>query len=227
MNDYTFRQKRENEAHEKNYEAWFASLSPQQQEKLRKAGGVTKSARLSKAFVEKSRRQKKDREDRDEESCDPADRPSASISIDIAAAVDTLADWLAEEHGISLGAATAIANWHNATVEAEAMAYKAFLFQRLIAGFIEPGNLRIRAAGLAFAANLAALNGIGTLREFARKNGVTPAAVSKEKRRWQKDLKLPPSPHGKSEAACQNYSTAQKAKHWRNKKCKIKNPSHQ
>jgi len=227
MNDYTFRQKRENEAHEKAYDAWFASLSQEQQKKLRAAGGLSKSARLSKAFVEKTRRKKNDREEGSDETCDPADRPAASASFDIAAAVDTLADMLAEEHGISSEAAAAIAKWHTRNVEAEAISYKAFLFQRLIAGFIEPGNLRIRAAGLAFAANLAALNGIGTLREFARKNGVTPAAVSKEKRRWQKDLKLPPSPHGKSEEACQNYSHAQKSKHWRKTKCKIKKPSQQ
>jgi len=216
--DYNLRQKREDEAHEKAYAAWYAGLSAREKAALRKSEGVSISARMDKPYVQKPKRKRPEDDGREPRT----DRHAVIVRPDMAGAVDTLGDVLAERFGVALATAEAIAAWHVGEVESAALTHKAFLFQRLIAGFIEPGNLRIRAAGLAYAANLAVLNGLGSLRNFATQNGVSPSAVSKEKRRWQKDLELPPSPHGKSEEACQNYSRSQKTKHWRNQKCKAK-----
>lgn len=224
MSDYLQRQAREDAAHEIQYAKWVKSLSLADREKLRKANpALSDAASLDKPYVTKKRGRKDDSE---ESSQDPAESNAASFTPDIASAVDSLAEILAERFRISIEAAKQIAAWHKSTVESESIAYKAFLLQRMIAAFIEPGNLRLRAGGLAFAANLAALNGVGTLRDFAARINVSPAAVSKVKKWWQTELALPPSPHGKSREACANYSTAQKNKHWRYKKCKaIPSPS--
>ena len=220
MSDYTQTQNRRDAEHSEAYRKWYAMLSPEEKKTLAKGDAhLTGSARLNLPYVQNPKKARRDNDPDRQESEERASENRASYSPDISASVDTLADQLAERFGVSGDTAKRIVAWHNEAVEREAITYKAFLFQRVIAGFIEPGNLRVRAGALAFAAGLDALNGLGSLREFSKKVGVSPAIVSRVKLWWQKELNLSPSPHGKSEQARANYSTAQKEKHWRNKKC--------
>lgn len=88
----------------------------------------------------------------------------------------------------------------------------------LIALLLSEPNLRIAGAALAFAADLAALNGLGTQRKYSISIGVTPAAISKKVVKFRDLLNLPDNAHGKSKKARQSYSDAQKRKHWRKRK---------
>lgn len=149
---------------------------------------------------------------------DAAERPEASFVVDMAVALDVTEELLAEELGVGIEEARRFVAWHMERVGRESIAYKARLFQTLVAGFLEATNPRLAAAGLAFATNLAALNGLGAQDEFAKRIGVRRASVSKSTKWWQRELHLPTSSHMKSEGACTVYSKVTRLKHWRRKK---------
>lgn len=94
---------------------------------------------------------------------------------------------------------------------------------RIVGTIISHENVRIATAALAFALNMNELNGLGSLREYAKKIGVSPEAVSKMKRKWERDLKLPPNAFSKTPTAKAALSLAQQTKHW--KKAKWKRPA--
>lgn len=214
--DYAVRQARRDAEHERAYADWLATLNPSQRRMLAAADDVSPGARLDTAAVERSRR--------GPVMPEPSHRPEETLRMshtpDMAGRVDTLAETYAERYGISEDLAARIAADHVEAVEAEAMTYKAFLFQRLIGAFIAPGNVKLRAGALAFAANLAALNGLGTQTEYAARLRVRRQSLSKVVVWWRKELNLPPSPHCKSDEARRKFSEAQKQKHWRKKKCR-------
>ena len=79
-------------------------------------------------------------------------------------------------------------------------------------------NSKLKAAGLAFASDLALVNNLGTMQDYARTIGVSRAAVSKEAKFWQRELSLAAGSHMRDEEKCRAYSEAQKSKHWRNQK---------
>ena len=187
------------------YQEWVAGLSEEERTKL-EALGI-------------------ERPDDGENSCeavpsqgDAADRPEASFVLDMAATLDVTEERLAEELGVALKDARQFVVWHRERVVRESITYKARLFQTLVAGFLEAGNPRLVAGGLAFATNLAALNGLGTQDEFAKRLGLRRSAVSKLVKWWQRELHLPTSPHMKSEVACHAYEDVSRHKHWRKRK---------
>jgi hypothetical protein len=92
--------------------------------------------------------------------------------------------------------------------------------QAVVATFLEAPNAKIAAGGLAFAANLAALNGLKSQAAYGRKIGVTRAAISKSVRHWKEVLDLPTNSHMKSDDACENYRQSANEDHWRNRKWK-------
>ena len=94
--------------------------------------------------------------------------------------------------------------------------FTSLTLQRVIGGIISSDNALIAVTALAFALNLDALNGLGSIREAAKKFGVSPEAISKKKRQWEKDLEIPPNAFAKSAAAKQALSIAQQTKHWKN-----------
>lgn len=94
----------------------------------------------------------------------------------------------------------------------------ALVMQRVIGMLISAENAKVSVIALAFALNLDALNGLGSLREAALKMGLSPEAISKKKREWEKELDLPPNAFAKSPTAKLALSVAQRTKHWKKAK---------
>jgi hypothetical protein len=92
----------------------------------------------------------------------------------------------------------------------------AVTMQRVVGMLISSDNAKVSVIALAFAMNLDALNGLGSIREAARKIGLSPEALSKKKREWERELDIPPNAFAKSDAAKRALSIAQQTKHWKN-----------
>jgi hypothetical protein len=165
---------------------------------------------------------------------DIADTPLARTEIDFAAVIDTPIEELAEQFGITINQARRLLLWHRAEVGMAIQQAQAHYLQIIVGGLLSAKNPKLSAAGLAFAGDLAALNGLHCQRDYAKQLHVSPSAISKVVKAWQRALGLRPSTHQKSEAACKTYSASGKANHWRNrtvsasallKRLKPKNPS--
>jgi hypothetical protein len=91
------------------------------------------------------------------------------------------------------------------------------VIQRVIGLLLIEQNVRISVAGLCFALNLDALNGLGSIREYAAQIDVSPEAISKKKRQWEAELGISSTTFGKTTKAKAALSQAQRLKHWRNK----------
>ena len=148
---------------------------------------------------------------------DIADTPLARTDTDYAAAIDRPHESLADEFGISPAQASRLIAWHTNEVQAAVDREKANYLQLIVGGLLSSKNPKLNAAGLAFAANLAALNGLPCQREYARQNHVSPSAISKVVKAWSNTLGLRPSAHQKSVEACATYSEVGKKSHWRNR----------
>lgn len=184
-----------------DFDEFFAKLSPRQRARYEKAGII--GAILDGAGDT----------DRDE---DPSDKPAASYSVDVAKLLDTLSEKIAEKFSLPSAVAVPLAGFMARTIELESLRYKGILFDTVCGEFLLAKNTKLLAAGLSFAANLGALNGIKSQRKFAKSIHVTPAALSKVTKAWQIKLGLPPSPHQKSQASCLKYKACQTGeKHWR------------
>lgn len=207
--DYDIRRQRADHDYATAYAEWVATLTPAQRHDLMLKG--VEACELGRMAPVKT-------DDR-RGSGDAPELPEASYVPDIAGGVEGEAGELADLLAINVATAKRVLAWHRKRVENEAQAYRAFLFQRLIAGFLMPGNLRVRAGALAFAADLAALNGMSTIRAFAKSIGMSPFGVSKVVTYWRELLDLPANRHSKTREARAAYSRAQHEKHWRIKKC--------
>jgi len=149
---------------------------------------------------------------------DIADSPIARVDPDIALALDTETEILADMFGVSLALAARILAWHAADVTHAMLTREADLLAVVVGGLLASKNVRIASAGLAFASSMAAANGLGSQAEYARSIGVSRTILSKSAKAWQRQLKLHTSPFQKSEAACATYSQVAKDRHWRNQK---------
>jgi hypothetical protein len=99
------------------------------------------------------------------------------------------------------------------------------VIQRVIGLLLIEQNVRISVAGLCFALNLDALNGLGSIREYAAQIDVSPEAISKKKRQWEAELGISSTTFGKTTKAKAALSQAQRLKHWRNKTWTTKTPA--
>ena len=63
-------------------------------------------------------------------------------------------------------------------------------------------NVKLLVAGLAYAADLAVTNQLGTMQDWAVRNGLSRAAVLKVAKFWQRELGLPASSHMRGEEKC-------------------------
>jgi hypothetical protein len=199
---------RENTRYLLAYEEWEAALSPEERAKLGRAAAPELEdhrAHSSKRMVLGA-------------LGDVAERSSASYSVDYAAALDGGASILAERSGISITQAEAVFAFMQERVERESAERESRAIVSIAAAFLKGANSKLLAAGLAFASDLALTNGLGTMQDWARENGVSRAAVSKVAKFWQRQLGLPAGSHMRDEKKCRAYSEAQKTKHWRNKK---------
>lgn len=148
---------------------------------------------------------------------DIADTPLARTDTDYALAIDQPYEILADEFGLTTDQARNLIAWHQQEVKAAVDKEKANYLQLIVGGLLSSKNPKLNAAGLAFANNLGALNGLPCQREYARLNHVSPSAISKVVKGWQEALGIHPSAHQKSESACQTYSEVGKANHWRDR----------
>ena len=149
---------------------------------------------------------------------DAADSAAARTEIDFAALLDSEQDTLADELGISPEAAGRVLKWAERELRAAVVKHEAFLLQLVVGGLLSAKNPKLSCAGLAFAAQLGTLNGLGSQSAYAQANGISRSAISKVHRFWKRMLRLRTGPHGKSEKACQHYSEIGKASHWRHRK---------
>ena len=205
--EYSQRQVALDAEYRRVYEAWVAGLSVDQRKEFERRGLLAPDLG---AAGSTSRDQ------------DVAESAEASFTLDIAAELDTLPDFLVEQFGVSRAHAMAVAAWHKATVDSQAAAYKSWLFQKLISGFLVSRNAKLTAAGLAFATNMTSLasvmNGLHSMTAWAKAHHLSRAAVSKVTKRWAHELRLPHSPHMKSQEACARYAVVARQNHWRRQK---------
>ncbi len=146
---------------------------------------------------------------------DIAESPLASITFDLADLIDTPAEQFAERYGLSVPQAARILRWHASIVQESLSLHLSQMLGIIVGGLLSAKNPKLSSAGLAFAASLDALNGLGCQREYAIANGLSPSALSKVVKAWQRSLGLRPSVHQKSEDACTTYSEIGKSRHWR------------
>lgn len=190
-----------------SYETWVSKLSTKQKRELGRMGLLkpdpgyreTKSYQLP-------------------EDVDMENMKTLSYKVDMSEGLDRLTDQFQEMLDIDEEKARKLAKWHYQHVSAEVTKREGFLLQRIVAGFIGTSNAKLSAAGLAFAADLAALNGLKNQAEYARKNNVSRSIVSRHTKFWSRLLELRPSSHMKSEEACEKYAEIGKTQHWRKKK---------
>jgi hypothetical protein len=194
------------------YGRWYASLPEAQQKELSARGLDSYRVDPTKA------------NDREEDAAE-----YSHCKISPAEFIEALPDELRELFGLNEEQAAGVAQLFGATLERMAKQQKAFLLGRIIGGLLQPGNVQLRIFGLAFAADLDQLNGLGSMEEAGKlcRPPVTRAAVSKAKIEWQDQLELPRGTHSKSPEARAKYSQKAKTDHWRHRKWKSKNPPNQ
>ncbi len=94
------------------------------------------------------------------------------------------------------------------------------VISRIVGLLIAAPNVRLSAYALAFAANLNALNGLGTQGDAARAIGVSATILSRRIEETRELLGLPRSAHQKGDPARLAAKKATSTNHWRNRKTK-------
>ena len=144
---------------------------------------------------------------------------ACQIHADLASEIDDDPSILAERAGLKLWQAREIYRYIEERVERRVTEAKCNVIVRVCGVFLKAGsNVKLLFAGLAYAADLAVTNQLGTMQDWAVRNGLSRAAVSKVAKFWQRELGLPASSHLRGEEKCQAYSEAQTQKHWRKQK---------
>jgi hypothetical protein len=92
---------------------------------------------------------------------------------------------------------------------------------RIVGFLIAAPNARLASYALAFAANLNALNGLGTQGDAAKAIGVSATILSRRIEEVRTLLGLPRSAHQKGDPARLAAKKATSTNHWRNRKTKI------
>jgi hypothetical protein len=150
-------------------------------------------------------------------SRDAAESSMASFTEDFPGAIDSAADEIRERFlPLSPKLAREIAVWHEERLIRESEKRKAGVIITIAGAFLGRSNVKLLAAGLAYATDLAITSGMGTMRAWALKTGLSKQAISKSAKWWKKALGLPGGSHMRDEETCASYSRAQSDKHWRN-----------
>lgn len=191
----------------KEHLRWLATMSPRDRRRIRQMGLDRPSVDDSEVAGHSPY-----------QPADAAESAAARTEIDMAAELDTPADTLADQLGISPKTATKVLQWVQAEVRNRIMQHEANLLQLVVGGLLAAKNPKLSCAGLAFAADLAGLNGLGNQTDYATANGISRSAISKVKRFWKRMLRLRDAPHSKSERACTTYAQVGKEHHWRKRK---------
>lgn len=205
--DYGAHAARLNTAARSAHEKWIESLTPDQRANLRRLG-VLDPADDSHEVGGHSPTQ----------LADVAESHLARTEIDLAAELDGHAGPIADRFDIPLHVAREILDWHVAGVEASMRTHEADLLSIVVGGLLASNNIKIAAAGLAFAGGMEAANGLGSQAQYARKLGVSRTILSKAVRSWAEQLNLRTNVWQKTPEACATYSAVAKARHWRKAK---------
>jgi hypothetical protein len=140
-----------------------------------------------------------------------------SISVDFAAAIDTVEDELCERFDLTEEQAKQIAEWHFDELESNKDYASSKTLQLIAGGLLEKGNIKIKTLGLIFAGGFNLLNGWKSERDAARMTGFTVAAINQAKDYWVQLLGIPRQ-NSKSQEACSKYRENGLSNHWRRKK---------
>lgn len=205
--DYESHRRRLQQEAEAAHRAWIRKLTPAQRAKLKSLGVLDPPDDSSEVGGHSPWQE-----------VDAAESPLAKVDFDPSESLDSAASLLAERFGIPEPTAAAILQWHTKATEDALIRRQSDLLAIVVGGLIASKNIKIASAGLAYAAQLDAVNGLGCQAEYARSLGVSRSALSKSTRAWERDLGLQKSPHQKSAEACQTYSEIGKTNHWRTQK---------
>ncbi len=205
--DYESHRRRQQRDAEAAHGNWIRRLTPAQRAKL-KSMGVLEAPDDSAEVGGHSPWQE----------VDAAESPLAKVDFVPSETLDSPACLLAERFDIPEATAVEILKWHIQSTEDALIQRQSDLLAIVVGGLIASKNIRISSAGLAYAAQLDAVNGLGCQADYARSLGVSRSAVSKSVRAWERDLGLQKGPHQKSAAACLTYSEIGKSNHWRSQK---------
>lgn len=130
---------------------------------------------------------------------------------DMAAAIDSPAEILADQFMIGITLAAAIWQWHVSAMNRAEQEAQARVTGLIVSYIIRPHkNRKVRDIGIAFSQGFAReLNGIRDMADAAAKFGCTRALISHEKRKFDRHM-LPPNTtlYGKSPEACKKYKEA-------------------
>jgi hypothetical protein len=155
---------------------------------------------------------------------DVAESGIASEWPDMELAVDRPQDQLMEMFDLTPGQAEGLVQFFQVAIDRRAQFEKARVIVKVAGAFLNAPNVKLYAAALAYASDLALTCGMGSMRAWSASNGVTPAAVSKVAKFWRRELNLPQGHHMRSEELSETYRASQtnpeKGGHWRNRKFK-------
>jgi hypothetical protein len=135
-------------------------------------------------------------------------------------------DRLREAFGLDNEQAAGVKGFVKAVVAKESTKLRARAITFLAGEFLQAANLKLYAAALAYASDLALTNGMGSMRNWAAQNGLSVAAVSKVSRYLRANLGLPTGNHLREDRISKICADAQKKNHWRKQKF-IKNQHHE
>ncbi len=204
--DYIQRQAARDRQHRQAMEDWIASMSPKERAEAQAAGILDDHGPSYEMHGGRCPHETKDPAESDLARTEaPEDH-------------DGILERLQAECGLSANDAMRVFQFFAPILERESEILAANTVQKLAAALLSYRNVRAAAAGLAFAAELGALNGMASQSDWARQSGLSRASISKYTNRWRGELGLPPSAFQKSLESCEAYSLAQKTKHWRKQK---------
>ena len=144
--------------------------------------------------------------------------PDVGYSTDMAAEIDSPADCLAEELGVSLAVAVRVQAWHAKRLDLEIRTAQAEQLGRIVGVLVRPvRNLKALVRGLALSAGLDELNGTHSQAEVARELGCTRALMSHYVTMWADLLGVHVLKFRKAPGCRATYSKAASAA-WRKRK---------
>lgn len=195
------------------WKAWWNGMSKAEQQELVRNGTVS----IKNGRPELLRDSHKVAGHAPHEERDAAEHSSHSEGFNYSK-LDALETQLAQAFDLDDETATRIARWHRQMLQRARSSTSATDLSRLAGPLIREDNPKVAVAGLAFALNMATLNGMGSIRDYAKRINVSPEAISKKKRQWERELDLPPGPHGKTHKSRRALSDSQKKNHKSKKK---------
>jgi len=194
-----------------SYEEFEAGLTAEQRAMLQSSGAAAPDIEFHKTMNSRRITLGLDR--------DVAESSAASLGWDAEVLLEDPIDvWMDEIPGLNRRQAEEIEARLSGLVERAVAERACSAIISIASAFLDSKNVRLQAAGLAFAAGLPVVGGAHSMQEFASANGVSRQAISKSAKFWQRELKLPPGPHMREEHKCDSYRQAQLTKnHWHNK----------